>query len=880
MTTPSNGGGERRVVQALYRLDLPTKVRLLTGASYWRMHAVPAIGLRQVVTSDGPAGVRGESWDERDVAANVPSPTALAATWDPALVEEVGRLLAGEARRKGVDVLLAPTVNLHRSPLGGRHFECFSEDPLLTGRIGAGYVRGVQAGGVAATVKHYVGNDFENERMTVDVRVSERALRELYLAPFEYIVAAARPWAVMAAYNKVNGTTMTENPLLSDPLETDWGFDGVVMSDWTATRSTEAAACAALDLAMPGPEGPWGAALLEAVRLGHVSDAAVDAKVRRLLRLAARVGAVEDVAPAVDPDQAPPGPGPRDEAVRALLRRTAAAACVLVRNDGTLPLAVGSPAQDEQAGPDGDRDAPDADEDGPSTADGDQQGTGAGIRRIAVLGALATLPRSQGGGSATAYPPHVVSPLEGLRAALARTPGGDEVEVTSAVGVVLREGVSPVRPGQVRDPESGDPGVRVRYLDGGGTVLAEEVRLSGRVGWSDPQLEHGAAAVEMLATFTADEPGTWRVGGGGLGPLTVAVDGSVLVDADLRPEAGEEVDFAHFITPPQQSAPLELAAGQQVQLRLHAVPQSVVGLTVVELSVAPPTPGPQEEIDRAVALAREADVAVVVVGTTDLDESEGFDRTTLALPGRQDDLVRAVAAANPRTVVVVNAGSPVLLPWRDEVAAVLLTWFGGQELGDALADVLLGRVEPGGRLPTTWPAREEDVPVLSTTSRDGVVEYAEGLHIGHRAWMRAIAAGGPQPAYWFGHGLGWTTWELADLQVPDGVRLPAFDGRVTDEAAFVRVRVSNTGTRRGRQVVQAYLSRDHSAIDRPALWLAGFAAVEVDPGASVEVDVPLARRAFEHWGGGWAVEPGPYLLTVGFSAGDRPLEAGLDVRLS
>jgi beta-glucosidase len=474
----------------------------------------------------------------------------------------------------------------------------------------------------------------------------------------------------------------------------------------------------------------------------------------------------------------------------------------------------------------------------------------------------------------------VISPLDGLRSALADMPGGDAVEVTHAVGVVLREGVSPVRLGQVRDPETGEPGVRVRYLDENGTVLAEEVRLSGRVGWSDPRLEHGAVAVEMLAAFTADAAGTWRVGGGGLGALTVSADGTVLVDADLRPAEGEEAEFAHFITPPQRSAPLELAQGQEVQLRLHAVPQPVVGLTVAELSVARPARSATEEIEQAADLARDADVAVVVVGTTDLDESEGFDRTTLALPGRQDDLVRAVAAANPRTVVVVNSGSPVLMPWREEVAAVLLAWFGGQELGSALADVLLGRVEPGGRLPTTWPAREEDVPVLSTTARDGVVDYAEGLHIGHRAWIRSLAAGGPQPAYWFGHGLGWTTWELADLRVPAGIRLPAFDGSVTDEAAFVRVRLTNTGGRRGRQVVQAYLSRDHSAIDRPALWLAGFAAVEVDPGESVDVDVPLARRAFEHWAGGWAVEPGPYLLTVGFSAGDRPLEAGLDVRLS
>src|SRR3954462_12846588 len=282
---------DARAEEALGRLDLERKVRLLTGASQWRTHGEPLVGLRAMLLSDGPAGVRGEHWDERDTSASLPSPTALAASFDERLVERLGALLAAEARRKDVDVLLAPGVNLHRSPLGGRNFEYFSEDPLLSGRIGAAYVRGVQAGGVAATVKHYVANESETDRMTVDARVDERTLRELYLAPFEHILRTAGMWAVMAAYNSVNGTTMTESPLLSAPLEEEWGFDGLVMSDWTAARSTDAAGRAALDLAMPGPGGPWGDVLVEAVRAGRVPEAAIDAKVRRILRLAPRGGA-------------------------------------------------------------------------------------------------------------------------------------------------------------------------------------------------------------------------------------------------------------------------------------------------------------------------------------------------------------------------------------------------------------------------------------------------------------------------------------------------------------------------------------------------------------------------------------------------------------
>src|SRR6478752_6309552 len=263
------------------RLTLEQKVRLLTGADFWALYDEPAIGLRRIVTSDGPAGVRGEHWDEREPSANVPSPAALAATWDVARVSRLGRLLAHECRRKGVDVLLAPTVNLHRTPYGGRHFECFSEDPYLTGAIGAAFVRGLQAEGVAATVKHFVANDSETERFTLNAVVDERVLRELYLLPFELILAA-EPWAVMAAYNAVNGPTMTESPLLRDVLKDEWGWDGLVVSDWGAARSTEGAGNAAMDLAMPGPGGPFGDALVAAVREGVVSEAAVDDKVARL----------------------------------------------------------------------------------------------------------------------------------------------------------------------------------------------------------------------------------------------------------------------------------------------------------------------------------------------------------------------------------------------------------------------------------------------------------------------------------------------------------------------------------------------------------------------------------------------------------------------
>jgi beta-glucosidase len=274
--------------------------------------------------------------------------------------------------------------------------------------------------------------------------------------------------------------------------------------------------------------------------------------------------------------------------------------------------------------------------------------------------------------------------------------------------------------------------------------------------------------------------------------------------------------------------------------------------------VGAPIRTPDEELAHAVQLARSADVAVVVVGTSDTVESEGFDRTSLGLPGRQDELVRAVAAANPRTVVVVNSGAPVELPWRDEVSAVLVSWFPGMEFGNALADVLLGLAEPGGRLPTTWPVTMDDVPVLDVTPTGGRLEYTEGLHIGHRAYLHA----GTEPAYWFGHGLGYTTWEWHSIESAD--------------ATTARVRLRNSGDRPGKQVVQVYASRPGSAVERPARWLAGFAVVTAGPGEVVEVPVEISERALRHWdGAGWAVEPGEFTLASGPSAGELPVSTAV-----
>ncbi|MEV5643001.1 glycoside hydrolase family 3 C-terminal domain-containing protein [Streptomyces flaveolus] len=798
----------------LGKLTPRARALLLHGATTWRTRAEPGVALRELVMSDGPAGVRGQSWDERSTSVLLPSATALAATWDEELVRRLGGLLAAEARRKGVHVLLAPTLNLHRSPLGGRHFECFSEDPELTGRIGAAFIRGVQDQGVAATAKHYVANDSETDRLSVDVRVGERALREVYLAPFEAAVAAG-VGLVMAAYNAVNGTTMTASDLLIDPLKSEWGFDGVVVSDWGAVRDTVDTACAGLDLVMPGPDGPWGEALARAVADGRVPEAAVDDKARRLLRLAARCGALGEGRP---PARTPV----RTRRARALARRAVAAGAVLLTNKDVLPL------------------------------DADRLGT------VAVIGAHAARTRTQGGGSAGVFPQDVVSVLDGVRAALR-----GRARVVHVPGPRPEGPPPPLDATVCTDPRSGRPGVLLRMLDATGAELYAERRGGGRL--LEPRLVPGAHTVEISSRLRPRTAGRWTLGVAGFGRMSLSLDGRVLLDGDFPP-ATDDPAVVH-VNPPARYAGADLAVGQDALLVARRELAPGTGRATV-VSAAPPAPDIAAALAEAARAARAAEAAIVVVGTTEHGESEGYDRTDLALGRTQDALVRAVAAANPRTVAVVNSGGPVEMPWRDAAGAVLLAWFPGQEGGGGLADVLFGRAEPGGRLPTTWPAVLADAPVTRTRPAGGRLAYDEGLHIGYRGWLREHRT----PAYWFGHGLGYTTWAYEELAVLPVTR--AGD----DLTAWVRVR--NTGARAGGEVVQVYLARPAAVVEHPERWLAGYAAVHARPGETVTAAVRVPARALRHWSvaeHAWRTEEGRCRVLAGRSAGDLPLAAETEV---
>lgn len=794
-----------RLTSLLSQLTLEEKVLLLTGRDFWTTWPLEKIGLRRMLLSDGPSGVRGEFWDERDPSLNLPSATALSASWDIDLAYRYGAAAAVEARRKHVDIVLGPTINLHRSPLGGRHFEAFSEDPLLTADLAAAYVNGLQDNGVAATPKHYIANDFETDRFTADVQVSDRALRELYLLAFEKAIVESRAWLVMSSYNSINGATATENDLLESPLNSEWGFDGVVVSDWTGVRSVNSARFSQ-DLAMPGPVGAWGDALVEAVRDGSVEIAHVDRKVLRLLALAARVGALagfenEAITPSLIEDGV------------AFTRLAEAEGIVLVSNKGILPLET----------------AP---------------------QKIAVIGHNAILARTLGGGSATVLPERVVNPLEAIKATFS------SCEISYSVGAIVQKGVAQLPLVDLLNPQTQAPGVRADFLDASGAVIYGEDRLSTELVWlgSAAPVE-SAAVLRLMTTWTPTETTTVNLGFAAVGHARITVNGEIVVDESVNAQ-GDDLGAA-LLSPGTASQPLDVVAGAPLQIVVEytrvAVPQ-FAGAMMFSFGLDAIDTRPEELLAEAELAASMADVVILVVGTNSAVESEGFDRTDLALPGRQDELIARVLAANSHTVLVVNSGAPVEIPQRDDAAAVLLTWFGGQEFGNALTDVLTGAREPGGRLPTTWPDVQSDVPVIDVTPRDGVVRYDEGIHIGYRAWLKA----GVVPAYPFGFGLGYTSWALTESAVTiekDGVWV-------------VTAQLANTGERFGKQVVQVYASRAVSKIDRPVRWLVGFAVARVEPGQSETVSIEIPRRAFANWEDGWQYEAGEYVLSVGFSIGE------------
>lgn len=809
--------GERWIESLLAQLTLEEKVSLVGGADAWRTNPVPRLGIPAIKVTDGPHGARGGTFGEKSAAA-FPCGTALGATWDPDLVRAVGAAIGQEARTKDCSVLLAPTLNIHRHPLAGRNFECYSEDPYLVGRIGVAFVQGVQSEGVSATAKHFVCNDSEFERMTISSEVGERALREIYLAPFDAVVHEGGAWAAMSAYNRINGTSASENAEMIALLKEEWGFDGLLMSDWWGTYSL-AAAEAGLDLEMPGRPRFLGRRLLEAIDAGEVSAGVVDDKVRRLLRLAIRTGALD--GPPESEERAIDRPEHRD-----LIRRASIESTVLLKNEGSLlPLEL----------------EPDA--------------------IVALIGPHADMLCMMGGGSSAVEPHHAT-----LLAASLRKQLDPEQRVEHEPGVTIHRRTPVLASGLATN---GAAGIAVEYyagstFEGEPAVRARAPRFELRWLANSTPVE-GQFCLRARSTFTPEVSGEHRFTLTSAGLSRLYIDGAEVIDNWTEQTPGTTFYGAGSA---EKAAPLTLEAGTPHEVVLEFQSPERVGIPGVTVGCqAPIAP---DLLDRAVELAKRADVAVVVASLTPEWEAEGNDRRSLSLPGAQDELIRRVAAANPRTIVAINAGSPVAMPWLDAVPAVLQSWYPGQEGGDALSDILTGVAEPGGRLPTTFARRVEDHPSnLTYPGEAGTVSYGEGIFVGYRAFDRT----GIEPLFPFGHGLGYTTfsWANASLDRQEFRR---------GDTLTVSVDVTNTGSRAGSEVVQVYVRDLKSSLLRPDKELKGFAKVRLQPGESTPVTITLEPRAFEAWDPrvhAWVAEPGDFEVILARSA-THP-EATLTVRL-
>ncbi len=719
-------------------LTLEEKALLTAGEDLFSTPAIARLNIPKVNLTDGPSGARGSGLPGGGGPPSlcVPCGSAIGATWNPATAERLGALVGQEALDRGCRGLLAPTVNLHRSPLAGRNFECYSEDPLLSGRLAAGYVRGVQAKGVFATVKHFVGNDAEFERGTINSVIDERSLRELYLLPFELAIREGGAMAVMTAYNRLNGRWLTQQPaFLLDILRDEWGFQGLVMTDWFGVAETATSLGSGLDLEMPGPGRALGSTVATAVRDGEVAEADLDGAVFRLLSGLDRMGILDAPTPA----QVLKDPGADTLHV---LRQAATESMVLLSNDGVLPLAVAS------------------------------------LARIAVIGPHAIAPSIMGGGSAQVTPHRLTTPLEALSAHC-----GSDIEVVFERGCEVSTAPTVVGEVVLRAPD----GFRGERFAGtefeGPSVETLEMRSLRMVSFGSlaPETVTGDWSMRVTGTVVPEESGTFELALAQAGLARLFLNGELVLDGFTNPPRPDGTEFFGRGSK-DLVADVLFERGEPVELTVEF---ARIGDGLSGFRVGFRTVDQDALLERAVTAASGVDVAIVCIGTTAETESEGHDRKDLDLPGRQEELIRRVAAVNERTVVVVNAGAPVAMSWAGDVASVLQCWFGGQEMGWALADVLVGAAEPGGRLPTTIPIRLAHSPSYANfPGENGELRYGEGLFMGYRGYEHSERA----PLFPFGHGLSYATCVIGEPTLSAATLLP-------NASITVSVPVVNTGAR-------------------------------------------------------------------------------------
>ncbi|KAF6764920.1 beta-glucosidase [Ephemerocybe angulata] len=837
------------VEELVKKMKTDEKVALLSAPNWWNTSAIPRLEIPSVRMSDGPNGVRGSSHFVSTPAQCLPCATSLASTFDPEIVHQAGVFLAKEAKIKASTVLLAPTCNIQRTPLGGRSFESFSEDPHLSGTMSAAYVNGLQSEGVAASIKHFVANDQEHERTAAESVMSERALREVYLYPFMWAQKHAKLGAIMTAYGRIKGVHCSENrELLQTILRDEWKFDGIVISDWFGTYGVDGAINAGLDLEMPGPPR-WRtmSLVMHCLSAQKLLMPTIDERVTNMLRFIQRQAKRNPEVVYGDGIER----SRDDPELRQFCRSLAADGIVLLKNEGeVLPLV--KEASDKGA-----------------------------KKRVLVTGANLHANVISGGGSAQLKPTYVATPWQSINEA---APEG--YNIIQSVGCYAHKYL-PTLESKLTTPD-GKPGWRCTFYAHNEanepTVELESFVLNDtRVKLNDflPSGLTEEWTIKLNGTLKVEESGPFELGLTVAGRAKLWLDGQLTIDNWTNQTPG---DFFYGQGTVEEKAVVNLIAGKPVQVRVEytntsppdgadengaqrlAQPALMKG---VRLGGCPKIDA-EEGILEAVAKAKNSDVVVVIAGLSPEWESEGFDRPSLTLPGKQDELIQRLSEANENVVVVVQAGSAVSMPWVNNVAGILQTWYSGNEVGNALADVLFGKVNPGGKLPITLPVREMDIPAyLNDKSENGQIHYREDLYVGYKYYQ----ARGVKSLFPFGFGLSYTSFETKDLMFS----LPVADGGNADLLKVqAEVNLTNTGNLKGSEVVQLYVSYPSSTgLSTPTNQLRAFRKEKgVAPGETRKVTLDLDKYAFAFWdvvGHQWKVAPGAYEVHVGNSSENQVL---------
>jgi beta-glucosidase len=799
-----------RIEALISELTLEEKVSILSGSSAWHTTAVPRLNIPRVKMTDGPIGARGDSVSGA-TSACFPSASCLSSSWDKDSVEEIAKAIGIEAKSKDADVLLGPTINLHRHPLGGRHFECYSEDPLLTGELASSYVKGVQSVGVSACLKHFIGNDTEYQRHFVSSNIDDRTLRELYLLPFEMGVKAGS-LSVMSAYNQLNNVFCSSNEqILTNILKEEWNFPGYVVSDWGAAQDTIGNANGGLDCEMPGPARSWGENLVKAVNNGKVDEEVVDDKVRRILRVADFTGRLDD--PTESPEQS------NDlEEDRLLIRTAGSEGMVLLKNDQVLPFKKET------------------------------------VKKLAVIGPNALKGQYLGGGSASLNPHYVVHPLEGLKSAF-----GDSAEINYAKGCHTYKFL----PGISSDLFKENDGFKVEFYNGQdfeGSPIETKI-LKGNKFWAMggfgldivAQSERPSLSVRFSGELQPEHSGEYNFEIFSIGPSKLSINGENLIDNWSSQEPGDAF-FGMGSAPKREKIKFEKGKTYSLEVEYKWEGR----FPAVQIGMQPPDQF--DLMEEAINLAKEADAVVLIAGTNSDWETEGNDRANLDLPSNQNELIETICKLNKNTVVVLNTGSPCEMPWIDNVNAILQCWFPGQEFGNSLADILIGKVNPSGKLPTTFPKKLSDTPAYSTyPGKDLQMDYEEGLFIGYRWYDRESI----EPLFPFGHGLSYTSFEYSNLR--------AIPPKGNSSVAAFEVDITNTGDVAGKEVLQGYITVNKSQIERPQKELKKFEKISLESGETKKVKFELSEKDLSFWStenNAWQVEPAEYLFSIGASATD------------